>query len=302
MTSMILNYTGELAALGAAFFWAMATILYRHLGTGISPLLLNLLKGVVAGVLLFVTLAMRGRLQIPMDAMGLTLLLLSGIIGIGCGDTAFFASLNRIGERRSILIVETLAPPLATLMALAALREFLPPLGFLGILITLSGVGWVLAERESGEEHRREPLNSGILLALAGAMCQALGSVFSRAAFLQSDISPMWSSLIRLVGGTLFLVVMIPVRGQRFFPSVLASSKIWGSIVFATFVGTYLGIFFQQISLKYTSAGVAQTLLGTSALFVLPFVMLRGEKVTWRAALGAAVALCGVGVLFSLKS
>lgn len=301
MEPVILNYTGEAAALGAAFFWAVATILYRRLGIGISPLLLNLLKGVVATILIFATLALRGRLQIPMDVMALTWLFLSGAIGIGCGDTAFFASLNNMGERRSILIVETLAPPLATLMAMAALREFLPPLGFLGILITLTGVAWVLAERVRGEEHLRTRLHSGILLGLIAALCQALGSVFSRAAFLHSDITPMWSTLIRLIGGTLFLVVMIPLRGQSFFPKALASPKAWGSILFATFVGTYLGILFQQVSLKYTSAGISQTLLGTSALFILPFVILRGEKVTLRAALGAAVALCGVGILFSLK-
>ena len=302
MASLILNYAGETAALAAAFFWAMAAILYRRLGIGMSPLVLNLHKGIVAGVLFFFTLALRGRLQVPIEAVGMTLLLLSGVIGIGCGDTFFFASLNRIGERRSILILETLAPVLATLIALVALREFLPPLGFLGILITLSGVAWVLSERTSGDDHRRLQLRSGIFLALAGGLCQALGSVLSRAAFLHTDIPPTWSALIRLIGGTLFLVVMIPVRHQRLFPKTLSSPKIWGSIVFATFVGTYLGILFQQISLKYTSAGVAQTLLGTSALFVLPFAILQGEKVTVRAALGAVVALLGVAFIFSLKS
>jgi drug/metabolite transporter (DMT)-like permease len=63
-------------------------------------------------------------------------------------------------------------------------------------------------------------------------------------------------------------------------------------------VGTYLGIWLQQISLKYTDAGIAQTLFATSPLFALPMSIWLGERVSPRAALGACVALAGVGLLF----
>ena len=66
----------------------------------------------------------------------------------------------------------------------------------------------------------------------------------------------------------------------------------------SSFIGTFLGIWLQQISLKYAAAGVAQTLFSTSPLFVIPIVILTGERVSLRAVLGALLAMIGVGFLF----
>ena len=67
------------------------------------------------------------------------------------------------------------------------------------------------------------------------------------------------------------------------------------------FIGTFLGIWLQQISLKYTAAGVAQTLFATSPLFVIPIVIFTGERVSLRAILGAMLSLVGVGLLFAWR-
>jgi len=72
---------------------------------------------------------------------------------------------------------------------------------------------------------------------------------------------------------------------------------LWRGIVFATFTGTYLGIWLQQTSLKLTNAGIAQTLLATSPLFVLPIAAWRGEKISIRAIVGVLVAFVGIGLL-----
>ena len=47
-----INFGGELAALGAAFLWAMCAVVYAQLGQKIPPLVLNLSKGVIAMVLI----------------------------------------------------------------------------------------------------------------------------------------------------------------------------------------------------------------------------------------------------------
>jgi len=299
--TMHIPFTGELAALGAAFFWATAAVLFRGIGVHIPPLVLNFLKGIVALSLLIPTVALRGEILTSVDPLGLFLLLLSGIVGIGLGDTAFFASLNRLGERQTVLVVETLAPPLAVIIAWVALHEILPPQGFFGIAMTVAGVGWVIAERTSRSQVHDQQLRSGIHLGLMAALFQAVGAVLSRGALVNFDISPLMSTLVRLIGGTLVLVFLIPIRGQSFFPKGLRSGRVWGPVIVATVLGTYLGLLFQQISFKFTSAGIAQALLGTSALFVLPYVILRGERVSFRAFLGALVAVCGICILFSLK-
>jgi drug/metabolite transporter (DMT)-like permease len=68
---------------------------------------------------------------------------LSGAIGIGFGDTAYFASLNCVGARRALLL-EALAPPLTALFAGVFLGEILPPSAWLGIALTVVGVAWVV--------------------------------------------------------------------------------------------------------------------------------------------------------------
>jgi len=110
------QFIGEFAALAAAFLWAAATLLFGKLGRQLSPLVLNLIKGVFAVVFIGVTIAARysfgtdtGDVDLPIDAI--LYLILSGGIGIGLGDTAYFSAINALGARRALLL-ETLAPPI----------------------------------------------------------------------------------------------------------------------------------------------------------------------------------------------
>ncbi|KYC34878.1 hypothetical protein WA1_50075 [Scytonema hofmannii PCC 7110] len=72
----------------------------------------------------------------------------------------------------------------------------------------------------------------------------------------------------------------------------------WESMQGCAFLSTYLGFWLQQISLKFTAAGIAKSLGATSPLFVLPLAFFIGEKISLRAILGVLVASAGVELLF----
>lgn len=293
-------YTGEIAALAAALFWAMAAVIYRRMGGTIPPLVLNGFKGTLAVALLALTIVLTAT---PLPRAGLHAwgtLLLSGAIGIGLGDTAFFAALNAMGERRTVLTVETLAPPLTVLLGALILREFLSLPACVGILITLAGVAWVLAEQKRGDARAR-PWRRGVLPGVVAALCQALGGVFSRSVVAGDGMHPLWSAAARLLGGLLFVAVVLGIRPHHIERAALARRRMLIPLVTATFFGTYLAIFLQQLSLKYTRAAITQTLISTSALFIIPFVALHGEKVSLRAVCGSLIALAGITVLFLCK-
>jgi len=55
----------------------------------------------------------------------------------------------------------------------------------------------------------------------------------------------------------------------------------------------------QQVSISLAPAGIVQTLLSASPLFILPIAALQGQKITPRAVLGALLALGGVALLFT---
>ena len=296
---MLADFRGEVAALGAAFIWAAASIVYTGVGRQLSPLVLNLVKGLIAIALLLITLLFLGKLLPSVSLMPVLLLLLSGVIGIGIGDTAYFAALNSLGARRA-LVLESLSPPLGAFLALVFLQEQLAPLAWLGIGLTIAGVTWVVMERSPQPNGTlTHPPLRGIVAGLVAAAGQAIGAVLSRAALAGTDVDPLWSTLIRLLAGILMLLIWFSAQKhpiQKLAP--LRSRRLWGIVIMAAFASTYLGIWLQQIALKYAPTGIAQSLSATSPLFVIPFAIATGEKVSLRAVFGAAIALAGVWLLF----
>jgi len=289
---------GGVAALGAAFLWALATVIFGRLGKVLSPLVLNVTKGAIAVLLLSLTLGLLGWAPAGLDGTTISLLLASGMIGIGAGDTAYFAALNHLGPRRALLM-ETLAPPMAALLALVFLRETLSLSAWMGIGLTLLGVVWVISERVPSPPGLAPDRDyRGIGLGLLAALGQAVGAVLSRAALADTSVDPLWSTLLRLGAGMAIMVILLRWRGP-IGPQLrpLGSVRVWAGLLLAAFLGTYLALTLQQTALKYAETGIAQALTSTSPLFVLPLAALAGEPISARAVVGVVIALVGIGIL-----
>jgi drug/metabolite transporter (DMT)-like permease len=308
---MINIFVGEIAALAAAFLWAASSLGYGRLGQRVPPLTLNLIKGAIAIFLIIITLVLQALItqdftlltpQIPPTTLGL--ILLSGLVGIGLGDTAYFHAINHLGARKALLM-ETIASPLSAFLALIFLQEKLSNFAWAGIFLTLLGVVWVISERtpeQGGQPHSQ--LWMGIGWGLLSALGQATGAVLSRSAFIAGEVNTLWSTLLRLMGGLTIVIILLNTQSAEKsdkIGAVFASKQLLATLVVISFGSTYLGIWLQQISLKFAPAGIAQTLLGTSPLFVLPLVMLLGERVSFRAYLGVMVAIAGIALLFAIR-
>jgi drug/metabolite transporter (DMT)-like permease len=311
-----LRFQGEFAALGAAMVWTVASVIYSKVGAQIAPLVLNLAKGAIAIALTLGTAIVLGAIDADrgiwvadLDRLAVGSLLLSGAIGIGVGDTAFFRSLNALDPRRALLL-QTLAPPLSALLAIAVLQESLSPRAWFGIVVTMLGIAWaIVAERVGVSPADRQGALRGILWGGISALAQATGAILSRGALAETAIDPLVSSLLRLCAGMLVLLGWLsfgdaprePLRDRRTRQSLagLTSPRLFGAIAIAAFLGTYLGIWLQQMSLKFAPAGIAQTLSATSPLFAIALARLMGERVTARGTLGAIVALFGVTLLLT---
>lgn len=298
---MINNFIGEIAALSAAFLWAVASVVYTRLGVRIPPLQLNFYKGIVAIALILITLVGQEVDFANWSLFPVLWLFISGVIGIGLGDTAYFAALNNLGARRTLLL-ETASPPMGAILALIFIGEQLAPLAWCGILLTLLGIIWVISERTPASIDGRHHARLGIIWAMLAAIAQAVGAVISRFALLNSEISSLQSALIRLVAGSsiVLLLLLLPrsLRLQTLPIQWKLSLKSWMAVAIAAFGSTYLGIWLQQTSLKFAPTGIAQTLLATSPIFILPIMALMGEKVSIRAILGVLLAVGGISLLF----
>ncbi len=301
------KFAGEIAALSAAVLWCVSSIVYGRVGVQIPPLHLNLIKGIVAIAFLMVTIAVTGDFFPVLPPIPLCLLLLSGVIGIGLGDTAFLAAINSMGARR-VLLMETLAPPITAVLALIFLQEGLNISAWCGVLLTILGVAWVISERTAEVDGERDgglPSKwQGICFALLAAVANASGSVLSRAALAGTNINPLWAALLRLSAAVFLLLPWIIWQQQSRTSPIFAywqSKKVIIATCFAAFCGTYLGVWLQQVAIKFTAVGIASTLLQTSPVFILPLSMWMGEKVSLRAIAGVLVAIAGIALLFYLK-
>ena len=301
----LVSFKGELAALSAALIWAIASFVYVIMGRQIPPLVLNFAKCTIAIILSLLTLLLMGDFSpgfsLQTGMLPLWLLLVSGALGIGLGDTAFFEALNCLGARRSLLI-EALAPPLAALFAAIFLDETLSYRAWIGIFLTTGGVTWVILEQVPNDFQSRLRPWRGIGFGVLSALAQASGAVLSRAALAETSISPLWGSLIRLLAGAFILLILMsfqhriwaefhPLRDRRFLLILITTS----------FASTYLGIWLQQIALKFTATGITQALIATSPLFGIPIALWMKEKVSLRSIFGATLALLGIWALFDVK-
>lgn len=289
---------GALAALSAALAWAVAAVWFERVGRHVRPMELNLLKGLGAILLMTLTLLVLGDSLAALPGWALGLLLLSGALGIGLGDSAYFAALRRVGVRRALLL-GTLAPPLTALLGLF-LGERLALSAWLGILLTSAGVAWVITERTAGQDGRERQPWAGIGFGFFAALAQAGGAVLSRLVFLQTTVSPLQSALLRLAAGVSLLLVLLLVQRQRVlgWRQLPQARQLAGWLALAVLIGTFLAIWLQQISFKLAPTAIAQTLLATSPLFGLPIAWRMGERLSSRSVWGVLLALAGVALLF----
>lgn len=293
------TFKGELFALMAALLWAVSSVIFRRLGRTVRPIELNLLKGILAIVLLAVTSVILGEKVAELSLLAVSLLVVSGALGIGFGDTMYFEALNKLGARRTLLL-GILAPPMTAIIAGIFLKENLGLVSWIGILLTILGVAWVITEKSDGETRISKAAWVGILFGFLAAFSQAAGAVISRWALTRTDVSALQSALIRLIAGVLFLVLWIIIRRQKVGAWIGPNStkNLWGTILLVVVIGTYLAIWLQQLSFQFTRVGIAQTLLATSPLFILPISALFGEKISLRAVFGVLISTAGVCLLF----
>jgi drug/metabolite transporter (DMT)-like permease len=135
-------------------------------------------------------------------------------------------------------------------------------------------------------------------MALVAAVCQGIGMVASNLAFQQANVSPTWSAMVRIVGSTLFLLPVVWLMPTARGMAPRWTPRLVRLVISAAMVGTLGGLSLQQAAVKYTFAGVAQTLIAASTLFVLAIAVVLGLRPSPRVWAGTALAVAGIACLF----
>jgi drug/metabolite transporter (DMT)-like permease len=293
-SSWIHGTLGSLAALISAFTWALGSILFRKLGDEVSPLGMNLAKGIIGILYLGAILLLMGIK--PVTNREFLLLGTSGLIGIALGDTFFFKSLIYLGPRLTVLL-GTLGPAVTVILAVIFLRERLSLLAWIGIFLVMAGVFWI-SWGHSPKEETKKIRSSGIKYLLLSILCTSIGIILAKIGV--ASISALQALSIRFLGGILGLTVYGCVTHQlKNWLIPFKDYRLLKFILFTVFIVVFGGFWLFLWALKYIAASVATILNSTTPLFILPLTaFILKERISIREIIGAVMAVTGVVLIF----
>jgi drug/metabolite transporter (DMT)-like permease len=205
----------ELAALGTATCWACTGVIAADAVRALGPYWFNMIRQVFVALLLCVVVAATGAFR-GLTGAEVTLLAVSGVVGILIGDTLNFAAVGRLGPRRAGAIF-ALNAPMAAILGWALLGEALNRQAAIGIALAASGVALAVLGRPRADAHRLEVLRGalvmGVLCGLGAALGQAAGSLIARP-IMAAGMDPYLASLIRVgASGAVMAALMATPMG-----------------------------------------------------------------------------------------
>lgn len=261
---------GIISAFGAAISWTYACFIWRSQTEKYKSIDINLVKNIIA-FLIFLPAFI--NFSVLIDSKSMLTLLLSGVIGIGLGDTFYIKSLQIIGTRKT-LSIETLSPLLAALSGEIFINENLALRSYVGIVTISISLFILLRQRTNLVVNSLSTINEQNNLSIyvfpfLSVLCAVSGGLLSRIVFLESNLSPFQTTEIRLLGAIIFLITIKRFRINFFLKKLDNNDQT--RFLLSIFFGTNLGILLQQIVFKTLPLGIGWTLLSTSPVISLFF-------------------------------
>lgn len=272
-------------ALLVVVLWGVSFAVTRAAVRELPPMTLALLRFALACGVLWPAVRVRcGRVRLdPADRWG--------AFGLGfVGVTLYFAcenvGLQYTTASHGALIVATI--PLATVLAEAAARRRRPPAAVLGGLVAaLGGVGLLVGGDQGGEAS----LYGDALM--FGAVVSWVAYTFL-ADRLGRRYPSLWLTLVVMAVGTATLLPLAAWEWRSGWPAP-PSGAAWASVVFLGVFCSAAGYLLWNGAIPVLGVSVTNNLIyGIPLVGVLAGVLLLGESLSGRVALGGALVVGGV--------
>jgi drug/metabolite transporter (DMT)-like permease len=283
------NVIGIIAALGSAASWSVGALLFSRLGESLSSFAMTLMKGGVSVLLLGLPALLLGGFS-NVGAKEYYYLVTSGLLGIALSDTFFFSALKELGPRALVLLT-TLGQVFTVALAVILLGERLTLNGWIGIAFIVSGIAIGMFPGASGQGRSS---SRGIILGIISVLAMSVSVILMKKGL---DGTPtLYATFIRMLAGTLgmFLMGILTFRLRKWvtpFQNTKLMLRFFLAVCIITFGGFWLAI----VAFKYTSVAVANSLISTEPIFIIPLsVIFLKEKLTPYAVGGAIIATTGV--------
>lgn len=293
---------GELAALGAAVSWTVSAVLYKKALMQAKPVSANIIRLTCTAVVLLALLVVLGKTEVIMSLPQnvIVLAIVSGVIGLGVGDTLYMMSLRDVGVARAVPITCTY-PLFNLLWAVLLAGEAVTFPVVLGAVIIVLGI-WLLSQADQTGESKLQTrtLYKGLTLALATAVVWSVSIAMINMAVMETpDLDHALAiNVVRVmaVAVTFFAVSPIMDRGLGFLKM---NRKTIATLITGGIVALGLGWFFLSYSFVETLESRAVPISSTTPLFsTLTSIVLLHEKVTAKNAAGSTIIVIGIFLIF----
>jgi drug/metabolite transporter (DMT)-like permease len=304
-----------LAALLTTLLFAISAICGHRTATQIGGVEANFWRAGLATLFLALWANTLGH---GFEGVAFPIFVLSGLAGIGLGDSGYFQALPRLGSRRTVLLTQCLTAPFAVVIEWLWLGTALDIAELFCITVILAGVAVALAPREHLEIAPRQ-MFVGISGTVVGALGGALGAVLSRKAYALAHAAgehpdPGTTGYQRVIGGAIalgVLLLMVKWRSAHVHGGILDAKSfrvardkwrhLWPWVVANSLAGQTIGVTCMQWALENTSAGIVTAVIATTPILLLPMTrFIDGERIGVRSTIGALMAVGGViGLAFS---
>jgi DME family drug/metabolite transporter len=293
---------GEFAALGAALSWTVSALLYRKALSEAKPVSANIVRLTLTSAVLLAFLIATGMLGVlaSLPTNVVVLAGVSGIIGLGLGDTLYMVSLKMIGVARAVPV--TCTYPLFNLLWVALLAG--EPITWsvaLGAVVIVSGI-WLLS---LGEERgtlgsQKKVLGRGLAVALATALLWSVSIAMMGLAVKETpNLGDAFAiNTIRVLTVAVFFAVSAPIvdRGLGFLKM---RRRTVVTLIAGGIVALGLGWFLLSYSFIDTLQSRAVPISSATPLFsTLAGILLLHEKVNAKNVMGSIMIVAGIFIIF----
>jgi drug/metabolite transporter (DMT)-like permease len=263
--------------------WGSTYLGIAYAGETIPPLFAASTRFITAGAIMaFVVLRVRGA-TLRMPQRHLLSCALVGCLLPGANSVLFFAERSVPTGLASLIIASV--PLWVMVLRLAVGRERLPWQVLAGVGVGFAGVA-VLAQPSGGVR------SWGIALCLLSAVMWATGSFLSSHLPMPED--PFAATTIEMLTGGLVMLPISLFTLHAFAPS-LASILGW---VYLVVFGSIVGYTSYVWLLANAPLGLVSTYAYVNPVVAITLgVLFRGESITWRLLIGAAIVVVAVAAV-----
>jgi drug/metabolite transporter, DME family len=293
---------GEFAAIGAAFCWAVAPLLYRQALFKAKPIAANIVRCSTNAAVMLIALFALGKwgalASLPLNVM--LIVIVSGIIGLGIGDTLYLYGLKTVGVSRAVPLSATY--PLFTLIwATLLLGEPVTITAIAGAVVILAGI-WLLSREKTDDKAKGKLVLTGLLASLATAVIWSVSLSLMDIVVKMPEVGTLDANYamitLRIASIAGFLLLLSPLlERERSFLKVSRNTAI--GLCVGGLIANAFGWLLMNYSFTATVSTQAVPISSITPLFSASagFLLFR-EKATVSRVFGAIVVVVGVVLIF----